>query len=92
MASTFFLAYSPKGRPALRGAAGAQQIGAFTPDGNVVSTSSPAANSVDSLVYTLLLNYMGLSGTDSQFAAPFPMQTLGGASQTGPLTVFNPIV
>jgi len=92
VASTFFLAYSPKGRPALRGAAGAQQIGAFTPDGNVVSTSSPAANSVDSLVYTLLLNYMGLSGTDSQFAATFPMQTLGGASQTGPLTVFNPIV
>ena len=92
VASTFFLAYSPKGRPALRGAAGAQQIGAFTPDGNVVSTSSPAANSVDSLVYTLLLNYMGLSGTDGQFAATFPMQTLGGASQTGPLTVFNPIV
>jgi hypothetical protein len=92
VASTFFLAYSPKGRPALRGAAGAQQIGAFTPDGNVVSTSSPAANSVDSLVYTLLLNYMGLSGTDSQFAATFPMQTLGGASQLGPLTVFNPIV
>ncbi|HZC85602.1 MAG TPA: hypothetical protein VE266_01285 [Steroidobacteraceae bacterium] len=93
VASTFFLAYSPKGvRPALRGAAGAQQIGAFTPDGNVVSTSSPAANSVDSLVYTLLLNYMGLSGTDSQFAATFPMQTLGGAGQTGPLTVFQPIV
>ena len=92
VASTFFLAYSPKGRPVLRGAPGAQQIGAFTPDGNVVSTSSPAANSVDSLVYTLLLNYMGLSGTDSQFAATFPMQTLGGASQTGPLTVFNPIV
>src|SRR6516162_7628884 len=81
VASTFFLAYSPKGRPVLRGAPGAQQIGAFTPDGNVVSTSSPAANSVDSLVYTLLLNYMGLSGTDSQFAATFPMQSLGGASQ-----------
>jgi len=92
VASTFFLAYSPKGRPTLRGAPLAQQIGAFTPDGNVVSTSSPAANSVDSLVYTLLLNYMGLSGTDSQFAATFPMQSLGGASQLGPLTVFNPIV
>ncbi|HVN44728.1 MAG TPA: hypothetical protein VMT66_05700 [Steroidobacteraceae bacterium] len=92
VASTFFLAYSPKGRPALRGAAGAQQIGYFTPDGNVVSTSSPAANSVDSLVYTLLLNYMGLAGTDSQFGATFPMQTLGGASQLAAMTVFQPIV
>jgi len=92
VASTFFLAYSPTTRPTLRGAAGAQQIGAFTPDGNVVSTSSPAANSVDSLVYTLLLNYMALANTDSKFASTFPMQTLGGASQLAALTVFNPIM
>ena len=92
VASTFFLAYSPTGRPALRGAAGAQQIGYFTPDGNVVSTSSPAANSVDSLVYTLLLNYMGLSGTDGAFASTFPMQTLGAGATLAGLTVFQPIV
>jgi hypothetical protein len=92
VASTFFLAYSPKGRPATRGAAATQQIGYFTPDGNVVSTSSPAANSVDSLVYTLLLNYMGLSGTDGNFAATFPTQTLGAGSQLAALTVFAPIV
>jgi hypothetical protein len=92
VASTFFLAYNPKGRPTMRGAAGAQQIGYFTADGSVVSTSSPAANSVDSLVYTLLLNYMGLSGTDANFATTFPMQPLGAASQLAPLTVFNPIV
>jgi hypothetical protein len=92
VASTFFLAYSPKGRPATRGTAATQQIGYFTPDGNVVSTSSPAANSVDSLVYTLLLNYMGLSGTDGNFAATFPTQTLGAGSQLAALTVFAPIV
>jgi len=90
VASTFFLAYSPKGRPTLRPGAN-QQIGYFTPDGNVVSTSSPAANSVDSLVYTLLLNYMGLSGSDALFASTFPMQTLGGSGQLTPLTVFQPI-
>jgi hypothetical protein len=92
VASTFFLAYNPNGRPALRGAPGTQQIGYFSSDGSVVSTSSPAANSVDSLVQVLLLNYMGLSGTDANFAATFPFQSLGSASQLGGLTVFQPIV
>jgi hypothetical protein len=92
VASTFFLAYSPKGRPALRGAVGTQQIGYFTADGSVVSTSSPAANSVDSLVQVLLLNYMGLSGTDANFNATFPFQDLGAASALAGLTVFQPIV
>jgi hypothetical protein len=97
VASTFFLAYSPKGRPALRGAPATQQIGYFTADGSVVSTSSPAANSVDSLVQTVLLNYMGLSGTDANFPSVFQAwtsqpQALGSASQLAALTVFQPIV
>src|SRR5215472_6721980 len=97
VASTFFLVYSPKGRPALRGAAGTQQIGYFTADGSVVSTSSPAANSVDSLVQTVLLNYMGLSGTDANFPSVFQSWTkqpqgLGSTSQLAALTVFQPIV
>ena len=92
VASTFFLVYNPNGRPALRGAASTQQIGYFTADGSVVSTSSPAANSVDSLVQVVLLNYMGLSGADANFATTFPMQTLGSASQLAGLTVFQPIV
>jgi hypothetical protein len=96
VASTFFLAYSPKGRPALRGAAGAQQIGAFTADGSVVSTASPAANSVDSLVQTVLLNYMGLNGNDANFASAFQNwtsqpQALGSPAQLAALTVFQPI-
>jgi hypothetical protein len=98
VASTFFLAYGgPKGKPALRGAPSTQQIGYFTADGSVVSTSSPAANSVDSLVQLVLLNYMGLSGTDATFASAFQNWTLmpqglGSASQLAGLTVFQPIV
>ena len=92
VASTFFLVYSPKGRPALRGATSTQQIGYFTASGNVVSTSSPAANSVDSLVQTVLLNYMGLMGTDGNFGSVFPFQDLGSASALAGLTVFQPVV
>jgi len=99
VASTFFLAYgAAKGKPALRGAPSTQQIGDFTADGSVVSTSSPAANSVDSLVQLVLLNYMGLSGTDANFPTAFQTWTngmsqgLGSASQLAAMTVFQPIV
>jgi hypothetical protein len=98
VASTFFLAYGgAKGKPALRGTAATQQIGYFSADGSVVSTSSPAANSVDSLVQLVLLNYMGLSGTDANFPSAFQSwttmpQALGSASQLAALTVFQPIV
>ena len=98
VASTFFLAYGAgKGKPMLRGAPSTQQIGYFTADGSVVSTSSPAANSVDSLVQLVLLNYMGLSGTDANFASAFQNWTgmpqgLGSASQLAGMTVFQPIM
>src|SRR5205807_6756749 len=42
VASTFFLVYSPTGRPALRNGTAGQQIGYFSSDGSVVRTSSPA--------------------------------------------------
>jgi hypothetical protein len=89
-ASTFFLVYSPTGRPQLRNGAASQQIGYFTADGSVVSTSSPAANSVYQLVQTVVLNYMGLMGTDGQFASAFPMNTLGSAAQG--LAAFAPVI
>jgi len=91
VASTFFLVYSPKGRPGLRNGTAGQQIGYFSADGNVVSTSSPAANSVNQLVELVILNYMGLIGTDSQFPTLFPMQGLGPASALAALTVFPAI-
>ena len=89
-ASTFFLVYSPNGRPQLRNGAASQQIGYFSADGSVVSTSSPAANSVYQLVQTVVLNYMGLMGTDGQFATAMPMNTLGSAAQG--LVAFAPVI
>jgi hypothetical protein len=90
-ASTFFLVYSPKGRPQLRNGAASQQIGYFSSDGSVVSTSSPAANSVNQLVQTVILNYLGLLGQDSQFSTLFPTQGLGSATAQAALTAFAPI-
>jgi hypothetical protein len=92
VASTFFLVYSPTGRPPLRNGAAGQQIGYFSSDGSVVSTSSPAANAVNQLVDVVILNYMGLMGTDGQFPTLFPMQSLGSGSALAGLTAFNRIV
>jgi hypothetical protein len=89
-ASTFFLVYSPKGRPTLRSGGPGQQLGYFSADGNVVTTSSPAANSVYQLVQTVILNYMGLTGSDQFFAQTFPKFTLGSAASG--LVAFNPVV
>ena len=81
-ASSFFLVYNPAGRPAhiddgtipteLR-----QQIGYYTSDANVVTSSSPAANNVTSLVDMVLLNYMSLNGNFGQFTTVFPNHGLG---------------
>ncbi len=92
VASTFFLAYSPKGRPQLRNGVAGQQIGYFSAGGNVVTTSSPIANNVTSLVQAVVLNYMGLMGTDGQFPTLFPSQGLGSGSTLAGLTAFAPIV
>ena len=93
-ASTFFLVYSPKGRPALMNGAAGRQIGYFTSDGSVDSASSAAANAVTTLVQTVILNYMGLLGTTSQYASLFtdPSMALGSAAQMDALTVFEPII
>jgi len=92
VASTFFLVYSPKGRPALLNGAAGQQIGYFTAAGNVVSSSSIVGNAVSTLVQVVILNYMGLLGTTNQYATLFPALSLGTAAQMDALTVFEPIV
>jgi hypothetical protein len=92
VAATLILVYSPKGRPALRNGVAGQQIGYFSADGSVVTTSSPAANSVNQIPELIMLNYMGLIGTDAQFPTLFPTQGLGPASALGALTVFQPII
>jgi hypothetical protein len=96
-AASFFLVYNPRGRPQLldTGAGGAarhQQIGYFRGDGSVDRTSSPAANNVNLLVETVVLNYMALHGEQAQFAQKFPRHGLGTAASQDSLIAFNPIV
>jgi hypothetical protein len=91
-ASTFFLVYSPKGRPQPRNGAASQQIGYFSMGGAVVTTSSPAANSVVAIAETVILNYMGLHGKDGNFSTLFSHQSLGSPAVQQAMTVFAPIV
>lgn len=92
VASTFFLVYSPKGRPVPVNGAASQQIGWFTPDGSVDTTSSPAANSVAQIPETMILNYMALIGQAGQFSSKFTQQGLGSSAQQQAMTAFGPIV
>ena len=92
VAATVFLVYSPSGRPALANGVAGQQIGYFTSDGSVVTSSSPAANSVNQIPELILLNYMALMGKAGQFTSVFPQQGLGGPAQLAAMTVFEPIV
>ncbi len=78
VAASFFLIYNPGGRPTpLK-----QQIGYFRADGSVETASSPAANNVNLLVETVLLNYMALHGQQGQFATLFPGMGLSNANAT----------
>jgi hypothetical protein len=96
-AAAFFLVYNPTGRPTLLDEGGIpagrrQQIGYFTEGGDNVASSNPAGNSVNNLVYTILLNYMALHGESASFSATFPTQGLGDATTQRSLISFNPIV
>jgi hypothetical protein len=92
VASTWFLVYSPKGRPQLLNGAASQQIGWFTAGGAVDTSSSPAANSVTQIPETMLLNYMALLGQAGNFSTVFPQQGLGSAQVQQSMTAFAPIV
>jgi hypothetical protein len=91
-AASIMLVYNPKGRPALLHGATSQQIGYYDADGSVNTTSSPAANSVEQLVQTVILNYMALHGQQGQFGTLFPTQGLGSAAALDAITAFAPIV
>jgi hypothetical protein len=91
VAATFFLVYNPNGRPVVNPAATTpNQIGSYTADGSVNTTSSPAANAVNLLVNTVILNYMALHGQQGNFATTIANNGLG--SNIDPLIAFNPIV
>lgn len=93
-AAAFFLVFNPTGRPALLtsgGAARHQQIGYFSAGGDVVNSSSPAANNVNLLVQTVLLNYMALHGEAGNYNALFGNALGAGAALDG-LIAFEQIV
>jgi hypothetical protein len=72
-AASLMLVFDPKARPtALQ-----QQIGSYNSDGSVNATSSIAANAVNLLAETVVLNYMALHGQAGAF------QTMTYASGIG---------
>jgi len=96
-AAPFFLVYNPGFRPQLIGAtpeemAMHQQLGSMSADASVVTSATPAANNVNLLVETVVLNYMALHGQQNEFnTAPFfPSNGLGNLVDS--LTAFQPIV
>jgi hypothetical protein len=96
-AGSFFLVYNPGGAPQLIGAtpeakAAHQQIGHMRPDGSVETTSSPAANNVNLLVETVVLNYLALHGEQGRISEVIPRHGLGSANLMDSLTAFEPIV
>jgi hypothetical protein len=90
-ASTLFLVYNPAGRPTVNpSATTANQIGSYTAGGAVNTSSSPAANAVNLLVNTVILNYMALHGQQGAFASTIANQGLG--TDLEPLIAFEPVV
>ena len=99
-AASFFLVYNPAGTPAvLRGGtpeeqARHQQLGWFRADGSVETASSPAANNVNLLVQTVVLNYLALRHADpyTVFNQQFPNNGLGTLALQQSMTAFQNIV
>jgi hypothetical protein len=94
-AASFFLVYNPQGRPVLLdsgpfGAARHQQIGYYSANGDVVTSSSPAANNVNLLVQTVILNYMALHGDTDDFNSLFGT-ALGPVGSLDSLIAFQPL-
>ncbi len=96
-AASFFLVYNPLGRSQLytgdsRPPEQHQQIGWFRQDASVETASTPAANNVNLLVETVILNYLALHGEQGTFGSRFPGHGLGSATLQDSLIAFNPIV
>jgi hypothetical protein len=95
-AGAFFLVYNPGRRATIIGAtpeeqARHQQIGYMDAGGSVQRAATPAANNVNLLVNTLILNYMALHGEQGQFDNVFLNHGLGNSTMQDGLTAFTPI-
>jgi hypothetical protein len=89
--------YNPSGRPRLLGGtpeqqAQHQQIGYMRADGSVETGATPAANNVNLLAETIILNYLALHGQQNQFQGLYPVMGLGNPALYDSLTAFEPIV
>ena len=96
-AASFFLVYNPRGRPQLftgdgRSPEQHRQLGWFRSDGSVETSSTPAANAVNLLVETVVLNYLALHGEQGQFSSLFRTNGLGSTALQDSLIAFSPIV
>ena len=76
-----------------------QQIGAMDAGGSVMRAATPAANNVNLLVNTIILNYMALHGEQGNFGNLYLDQNgnpwnhgLGNPTLQDSLTAFEPIV
>ena len=87
-AASFFLVYNPSGRPV----ADRNQIGYMRSDASVETASSPAANNVNQLVQTVVLNYMALHGEQGNFATEFPGHGLGNSAAMDSLIAIRDVV
>jgi hypothetical protein len=58
----------------------------------VETAGTPAANNVNLLVESVILNYMALHGEQGQFSTRFAGHGLGSTSLQDSLIAFNPIV
>ncbi len=95
-ASSFFLVYNPGMRAVLMGSspdqqAVHQQLGFMRASGDVETASSPAANNVNLLVETVILNYLSLHNLQGNFETLFPNHGLGNVASRDALTAFEPI-
>ena len=84
-AATFSLVYNPNGRPVMR----SQQVGFMSADASVVTSATPAANNVNLLVETVLLNYLSLHDQTGDFPTLFPNHSLGNAALMDSLIAFE---
>lgn len=87
-AASFFLVYNPAG-PIV---ADRNQIGFMRADASVETASSPAANNVNQLVQTVVLNYMALHGEQGDFASRFMGHGLGNSASLDRLIAIRDIV
>ena len=96
-AAAFFMVFDPNGRATLRTSPGKtaaqhQQLGYFDAGASVQRAATPAANNVNLLVNTVILNYMALHGEEGMFDTLFLNHGLGNTTLQDSLMAFQPIV